>query len=156
MNVKDGADYVKHILNKHDGEVRHWGSRRWTMVPNEHVEKLVNVKFWHYQFAKTSDARRFLYSLFQKKWDGDLLPEEIDWVLQQEGGETTLLKREGGGSASGERGAVASSETGFPPQAAVAAQEEIYTTCLIRPKGEGRSACVISPAPWRRTGAPYP
>ena len=29
---------------------------------------------------------------------------DIDWVLEQEGGETTLLKREGGGSASGERG----------------------------------------------------
>ena len=27
------VDYVKHILDKHDGEVRHWGARWWTPVP---------------------------------------------------------------------------------------------------------------------------
>ena len=100
--IADDSDYVKHILHKHDGEVRHWGARWWTEVPDADVESLFNVKFWHYQFAKTSDARRFLF--LHQATVGNLPLADIDWVLEQEGGETTLLKREGGGSASGERG----------------------------------------------------
>ena len=102
--IADDNDYVKHILHKHDGEVRHWGARWWTEVPDADVESLFNVKFWHYQFAKTPDARRFLFWHQVHQTVGNLPLADIDWVLEQEGGETTLLKREGGGSASGERG----------------------------------------------------
>ena len=37
-NIKDDDDYVKHILHKHDGEVRHWGKRWWTEVQDDIVE----------------------------------------------------------------------------------------------------------------------
>ena len=102
-NIATDDDYVKHILHKHDGEVRHWGARWWTRVPDDYAERLTNVRFWHYQFAKTSDGRRRLYWYHENQWEGNLPLAEINWVLQAEGGETTLLKREGG-SASGERG----------------------------------------------------
>ena len=46
---------------------------------------------------------RWLYWYHENQWEGNLPMEDILWVLQAEGGETTLLKREGG-SASGERG----------------------------------------------------
>ena len=101
--IEDDEDYVKHILDKHDGEVRHWGSRWWIPVPDDDVKHLTNVKFWHYPFAKSSDARRRLYWFQENKWTGNLPLAEITWVLKAEGGETTLLKRVGA-SASGEGG----------------------------------------------------
>ena len=58
--------------------------------------------FWHDQFAKTSDVRRWLYWYHENQSEGNLSLADISWVLEAEGGETTLLKREGG-SASGER-----------------------------------------------------
>ena len=69
--IVNDDDYVKHILHKHDGEVRHWGARWWTQVPDDYVWVLTNVKFWHYQFAKTSDARRRLYWYHEQQWKGE-------------------------------------------------------------------------------------
>ena len=45
--------------------------------------------------------RRWLYWYHENQWEGNLPLAVIDWVLEREGGETTLLKRDGGGS--GER-----------------------------------------------------
>ena len=101
-NLATDSDYVKHILHKHDGEVRHWGARWWKPVPDDHVGELTNVKFWHYQFARKGNVRRWLYWYHEHQWEGNLDPKDISWVLQEEGGATLLLKREGG-SASGKR-----------------------------------------------------
>ena len=96
MGLRTDDAYVKHILNKHDGEVRHWGSYPWTPVP-EGVD-IADLKFWHYQFAKTSDVREHL-EMCQRNNDhnsGRLTEAEIDWILGLERGETRLLKREAG------------------------------------------------------------
>ena len=37
--------YVNHILEKHNGEVRHWGPRWWKEVPDDFVPKLRSVAF---------------------------------------------------------------------------------------------------------------
>ena len=83
------ARYVQHLLNKHDGEVRHWGARWWTRVPEDFVDSLSSERFWHYQFTKSSQARHHLYA----RGTGRLTTQEIDHILTLEGGETTLLKR---------------------------------------------------------------
>ena len=72
-------------------------------MPDDDVKHLTNVKFWHYPFAKSSDARRRLYWFQENKWTGNLPSAVITRVLKAEGGETTLLKRVGA-SASGEGG----------------------------------------------------
>ena len=92
------ADYVKHILHKHDGEVRHWGPRWWTPVPAAVVANITHVRFWHYQLTKTREVRTWLYWYHEHQYDGHLSSDEINWILQEERGETTLLKR---GPASG-------------------------------------------------------
>ena len=36
-NIRTDEEYVRHILEKHNGEVRHWGAREWTPVPEAFV-----------------------------------------------------------------------------------------------------------------------
>ena len=91
--INSDDDYVKHILHKHDGEVRHWGPRFWTQVPADFVDRLSRVEVWHYLFAKSSGVRDFLYWFHRNRFDGRLSWQDVNWVLQEEGGETTLLKR---------------------------------------------------------------
>ncbi len=89
--IKDEDEYTKHLLNKHDGEVRHWGAFTWRPVPSDSVEALRRLRFWHVQFAKTSKVRRWL-DWFRGRDDGELTWEDIEWTMKEEGGETTLLK----------------------------------------------------------------
>ena len=98
--IRDDDEYVKHLLDRHDGEVRHGGPRWWREVPTDSVAALTNPRFWHYQFAKTGAARRWL-TWFADHPGESLTWGDIEWVLQEEGGETTLLKCD---SASGESG----------------------------------------------------
>ncbi len=105
--IPNEDEYVKHLLNKHDGEVRHWGAPSWLQVDPDFVNVLRGRQFWHYQFTRSHEARAWLYSYsttcHHLTWD------QIDCVLRAEGcEETTLLKRVsaasgGSASASGER-----------------------------------------------------
>ena len=102
MGIRTDDEYVKHILNKHDGEVRHWGSYSWTPVPDG--VDIADVRFWHYQFAKTSDVREHLewYQRNKDQHSGRVTEVDINWILERERGETRLLMREAGeDSASG-------------------------------------------------------
>ncbi len=107
--IHDDDVYVEHLLNRHDGEVRHWGPRLWREVPAGSVAALTGPQFWHYQFAKTGAARRWLTQFADDHPGESLTWSEIAWVLQEEGGETTLLKCD---SASGESGPACCSQLG--------------------------------------------
>ena len=89
-------DGLTALTARADGEVRHWGARWWTPVPEDFVHSLSSVEFWHYQFTKSSQARRYLYPLHASGYTGHLSTQEIDWIMTVEGSETTLLKRVAG------------------------------------------------------------
>ena len=90
-NATSDYDYVKHILNKHDGEVRHWGPFEWHPLPRD--VDFTNLRFWHYQFAKTDDVREELLWYHLNWREGKLPMRTINRILAAEGGETRLLKR---------------------------------------------------------------
>ena len=46
-------------------------------MPGDYVENLTNAKFWHYQFAKSSEARRWLHWSQENQREGDL-PADIE------------------------------------------------------------------------------
>ena len=69
-------------------------------VPADSVAALTGPRFWHYQFAKTGEARRWLTLFADRPWER-LTWGDIERVLQEEGGDTALLKCD---SASGESG----------------------------------------------------
>ena len=102
MGCPSDFHYMRHILNKHDGEVRHWGARTWEEVPGD--VDIYNLRFWHYQFAKDPEVRRHLYRRYHenKKREGRISTWEIDWILDREkGGATNILKRVPGPASGG-------------------------------------------------------
>ena len=90
-NAKSDYHYVRHILNKHDGEVRHWGPREWVPVPPG--VDITHSRFWSYQFCKTPAVRAHLERGEQITSEGKIPDSIIEWVLAAEKGETRLLKR---------------------------------------------------------------
>ena len=98
FGVHTKADYVKHIVNKHDGEARFVGDAGLEPFPasggdDVHVYKAC---FWHYQFATTRETRGWLYERSQEEdWcDADLPDRHINWVARrsEEQNQTTLRK----------------------------------------------------------------
>ena len=48
--------------------------------------------FWHYQFARNQEVRKFLYERSQEDWaDEDLSYKELWWCLEKENYETLVL-----------------------------------------------------------------
>ena len=70
FNLTDRADYVKHILTKHDGEARVIGEPWWTDLDVEvHGEQVIRrACCWHYQFANGKETRTWLYERSQESW----------------------------------------------------------------------------------------
>ena len=58
FNLSTHVEYVQHILDSHDGEARLVGDTGWNRLPAEQASKAC---FWHYQFAKKAETRRWLY-----------------------------------------------------------------------------------------------
>ena len=79
-------DFLKHLFNKHDGEAR-LIQGDWRPFGDEVDVRL--PAFWSPQFARTDASRRWLADHPNKK----LTFEEVDWVLEQKGGETLLIRR---------------------------------------------------------------
>ena len=99
FGVHTKADYVKHIVNKHDGEARFVGDAGWEPFPASGGDDDVHVYkpcFWHYQFATTQETRGWLYERSQEEdWcDADLPDRHINWVARrsEEQNQTTLMK----------------------------------------------------------------
>ena len=63
-------------------------------MPADCEDNINHVRFWHYQFVKTRQVRTWLYWYHQNQNEGHLRWDEIDWILKEERGETTLLKRD--------------------------------------------------------------
>ena len=71
-------DYIKHILAKHDGEVRLVGESDWMPFPASggHMRQAC---FWHYQFAGAREIRQYLYDRSEERWyRDDLSDDEVD------------------------------------------------------------------------------
>ena len=89
--VESLPSFLKHLFNKHDGELRVIREAGWRRVPNEFAG---HPRFWHPQFARTEDLRRTLYWRQQyHKGNGWLYWGEIEDIFrEQPHGQTTLLR----------------------------------------------------------------
>ena len=83
--------FLRHLFTKHDGEARLLGATSWTPMAMD----VRHPKFWSYQFARSPEMRRWLYYRNKNKslrtqW---LEYSDVNWVLDQEGEDRTLLIR---------------------------------------------------------------
>ena len=83
--------FLRHLFTKHDGEARLLGATSWTPMDTD----VRHPKFWSYQFARSPEMRRWLYYRNKNKslrtqW---LEYSDVNWVLDQEGEDWTLLIR---------------------------------------------------------------
>ena len=107
FRVRTEADFVKHLLNMHDGEVRFVGEPTWSEVPctiacgpnpRWGTCSLFHSRFWHPQTMKTDSARQWClkhHGALQRDPEMKevvLKPEEWQHLLQEEDNETLLLK----------------------------------------------------------------
>ena len=92
--VHNIPDFLKHLFNKHDGEAR-LIQGDWRPFGDKVDVRL--PAFWSPQFARTDASRRWLAARNPNKW---LTFEDVNWVLDQKGGETLLIRR---AAASGAR-----------------------------------------------------
>ena len=83
--VNNIPDFLKHLFNKHDGEARLIEEGDWLPLARD-VRK---PAFWSPQFARTDASRRWL-SQHPNKW---LTWAEVNWVLDERGGRTLLIRR---------------------------------------------------------------
>ena len=71
MKLANEADYIKHILTKHEGEAKLAVDVGWVAF-REDCHKPV---FWHYQFDRNLEVRRCLYNRSQEEWCDTYLTE---------------------------------------------------------------------------------
>ena len=96
--VNNIGDFLKHLFNKHDGEAR-LIQGDWRPFGDEVDVRL--PAFWSPQFARTDASRRWLAARNPNKW---LTFDDVNWVLDQKGGETLLIRRKwAAAAASGAR-----------------------------------------------------
>ena len=84
-------DFLKHLFNKHDGEVRVVKWAGWTRLP---LSSARDPRFWHPQFARTEATRQLMYWRRAKDPDQPLTWQEIKEILEKSPeGQTTLIRR---------------------------------------------------------------
>ena len=88
--------FVKHLLTLHDSEVRLVGESWWApRVPDSRAWfSLHDPRLWHYQTMRTQETRAWLYwrSKDQMQKDRHLTQKEVNWFMDEDDNETTLLK----------------------------------------------------------------
>ena len=105
--VQDAADYVKHILNKHEGEAKFVGDTQWQEVTPDSVgqDGIFGSCFWQYQFCRQQNTRQYLWNRsLEPGGEAKLQAADVDWIMETEGNELTLLRCEpppGGRPSSG-------------------------------------------------------
>ena len=97
FGIKSVPDFLKHLFTKHDGEVRLIQDNGWKRLEPAHA---LHPRFWHSQFSRSLDARVWLSN---RKPDQPITWSQAAWVLDQDGGQTTLLRRAPASAASGAR-----------------------------------------------------
>ena len=91
--VETIPEFLKHLFNKHDGEARLIEEGDWMPLDDDCVR---HPAFWKSQFAKTDASQRWLFE--RESQDEELTMEEVNWVLDQRGGQTLLIRRAGAAS----------------------------------------------------------
>ena len=99
LNIRGYLSYVKHILNKHDGEVRLLGDSQWELFPATGGDPdnpgftVFHPDLWHYQYMTHPETRQWALWRRTSEWaTQDLRADDVAWVLGKEGNETTYLK----------------------------------------------------------------
>ena len=78
FKARDGPEYVKHICAAHDGELRLLDNWKWVPFPAS-GGSINQACFWHYQFARQVETRRFLYDRNQEEWwASELTDDDVD------------------------------------------------------------------------------
>ena len=97
LEVEAQADWVKHLLNMHDGEVRFVETPWWETV--EMTRDLNHSRYWHAQTMRhdtTADWCFYNHGGGLKKgstWKDTFLKwEDVYWILEKEDNETLLMK----------------------------------------------------------------
>ena len=93
LNVHTEADYLKHILTKHDGEVRLVADdQQWEVLPASGGSPY-QACYWHYQFCSEGVTRDWLYQRsLEKSWNRDLTFRDVQWLLTKQNNQTSVLK----------------------------------------------------------------
>ena len=66
LKIRNKEDYVKHLLNHHEGEARFVGDSRWELFPDSGGGEPWNACYWSYQFVGTNETRKYLYERSQE------------------------------------------------------------------------------------------
>ena len=95
FRMRGKEDYVKHLLNAHEGEARFVGeSDSWVEFPASGGGQHCNAIYWSYQFARTKEVRKYLYERsLEERRNTDLSDADINWIMALENNETAVLKR---------------------------------------------------------------
>ena len=107
LRLQDTLDFVKHLVNLHNGEARVLRGDTWTRLGRDEAEAVWHQRCWHYQFAINPAVRDWLYwrcagspANAPKLMGGDL-----NWLLSAEvDGHNTVFWAAGADQASGGSG----------------------------------------------------
>ena len=97
VKVWDGADYVKHVLTKHDGEAKFVGDEQWREFDPDSVGAggIRRSCFWEYQFCRQLATRDWLWKRSMEEEPAKSLSwREVDWVMRVEDNALTMLRCE--------------------------------------------------------------
>ena len=105
MWIEYEYEWLTHLMNRHNGEVRFVGDAQWEEVEVETLPSwcgcqctVYHSRFWHDQTLRTKETRQWSWKTFgagtgrchQK--ERDLTQAEVDRILKEHGNETNLIK----------------------------------------------------------------
>ena len=100
FDMPNQLEWVKHLLNFHDGEVRFVGDPWWADVTDAAsggcMPNLRLPAFWHPQTMRTKRAKEWCFwnhgagQTIQWRKQEPLTPKDIAWIMRVEGGRDTL------------------------------------------------------------------
>ena len=88
MGLRNNKDFVKHLLNLHDGESRIVIDKGFT-DPLPPSTDILHPNFWNYQFVSNHEVRKFLYF---RNGERHLTYRDVLWVMQEERYQTKILQ----------------------------------------------------------------
>ena len=88
MGLRNNKDFVKHLLNLHEGESRIVIDKGFT-DPLPPSTDILHPNFWNYQFVSNHEVRKFLYF---RNGERHLTYRDVLWVMQEERYQTKILQ----------------------------------------------------------------
>ena len=83
-DIHTEKQYVKHILNAHDGEAKLVGDYEWEQFTPS-GGNVLNPRFWHCQYMKHPETRKYMGWRMQQGWHAATLlnpKNEANWILR--------------------------------------------------------------------------